>query len=68
MRGVTSVPEDRNLKSYGIDIRLVDDIYNIPYKPDLFTKNILEAYWFEEQFALPFHSCVYSNESYKYNL
>ncbi|CAD8134660.1 unnamed protein product [Paramecium pentaurelia] len=55
LRGISPFPNERNLKSYGVDIRILDYIYQVP-----------QLYDYTD--VMPFHSNIFSNESYKYTL
>lgn len=46
IRGVTKIPEDRELNSVGIDIKIIDEIYSLPkeWSQRMFEDDIIEVY------------------------
>ncbi|CAD8046048.1 unnamed protein product [Paramecium primaurelia] len=55
LRGISPIPNGRNIKSYRVDIRILDYIYQVPM-----LYNYIDV--------LLFYSCIFSNESYKFTL
>lgn len=60
LRGMSPIPDQNNIRSYGVDIRLLEDIYLVP---DCY-KQLCKM----ETQNMPLHTCIFSNECYKYTL
>lgn len=62
MRGRSAIPKENMLSSYGLDVRFLECVYQLPKS---FSRNLPPS---EEEDLLALHTCIFSNESYKYNL